>query len=306
MEFVTALLDACLRAATPLALAALGELIIERSGRINIGLEGSVLAGALGGAIVAQSAGAVTGLLGGGVAGAALGALFAAFVVTLRADQIITGTAVTLLSLGMTATIARLHFGAEGIALTLPTLPGTQLLGIERIPLFGPAVFGQPLVFHFTVAAAFALHWWLFRTHAGLALRAVGESAAAAEAAGVRVDRARWFAILVGSSLAGLSGAVLVLAQAGTFVEGMSAGRGFIAIAIVALGRWKPLPVLGAAVLFGFASALQFAAQALGWRLPYQLFLAAPYVITLAVLAMSMRDSKPPAALGARVVSDSF
>lgn len=304
MDLGAALLEASLRAATPLALAALGELLIERSGRINIGLEGSVLAGALAAAMVAQMSGVFVGLLGGAVAGAALGALFAFFVVALRADQIITGTAVTLLALGLTAAVARLYFGAEGIALTLPTLSKTDFLGLEKIPVLGQAVIAQPLVFHLTIALAFAMHWWLYRTHAGLALRAVGESTAAAHVAGIRTDRVRWLAIIVGSALAGVSGSVLVLAQAGTFVEGMSAGRGFIAIAIVALGRWRPLPVLAAAILFGFASALQFAAQALGWRLPYQAFLAAPYVITLLVLAMSMRGTRPPAALGARLAGE--
>jgi simple sugar transport system permease protein len=122
--------------------------------------------------------------------------------------------------------------------------------------------------------------------------------------AGIHADRVRWWAILAGTSLAGLGGAVLVLAQAGTFVEGMSAGRGFIAIAIVALGRWRPLPVLAGAAAFGAASALQFAAQTLGWTLPYQLFLAAPYLVTMAVLIASARGGVPPASLGRRQAHD--
>lgn len=300
MDLATALLDACMRAATPLALAALGELLIERSGRINIGLEGSVLAGALSAAIVAQAAGSIAGLLGGCLAGAALGAIFGFFVIALRGDQIITGTAITLLAFGLTAAIARVYFGAEGIALTLPTLPATQVFGLERLPVVGRALFAQPIVFHLTVVAGCVMHWWISRTHAGLALRAVGESPAAAEAAGIRTDRVRWLAILAGTAMAGLSGAALVLAQAGTFVEGMSAGRGFIAIAIVALGRWQPLRVLAAALLFGLASAVQYAAQTLGWTLPYQLFLAAPYVVTLVVLATMVRETRPPTALGER------
>jgi general nucleoside transport system permease protein len=300
VDLVSAILEATVRAAVPLALAALGELLIERSGCINIGLEGSVLAGAFGAAVTAQTLGAHAGLLGGLIAGAMIGALFAMFAVTLRSDQIIAGTAVTLLALGLTGSLARRLFGEQGLALTLPTLPSTHLPGLERLPLLGRALFAQPFIVYVTVAAAVALHWWMTCTHAGLALRAVGESRAAAISAGIHADRVRWYAILAGTGMAGLSGAVLVLAQAGTFVEGMSAGRGFIAIAIVALGRWRPLPVLAGATVFGAASALQFAAQTLGWTLPYQLFLATPYLVTMVVLVVSARGGVPPAALGRR------
>lgn len=295
---LTALLDATVRASIPLALAALGELLIERSGIINIGLEGCVLGGAFAAALVAHSLGAHSGLLGGAGAGIAIGALFALFAVSLRADQIITGTAITLLALGMTATLARGAFGAEGVALTLPLLPSVPVPLLSRIPVLGPAFFTQPVIAYATVIAGFALSWSLSHMKAGLALRAVGESPSAATAAGIHPGRVQWFAILGGCMLAGVSGAVLVLAQSGTFVEGMSAGRGFIAIAIVALGRWRPLRVLAAAFLFGAATALQFTAQAFGWRLPYQLFLAAPYIVTLAILAISVRRQAPPAALG--------
>jgi simple sugar transport system permease protein len=144
------------------------------------------------------------------------------------------------------------------------------------------------------------LAWWLSRTHAGLSLRAVGENPAAAIAAGISPDRVRWLALLFGGALGGLSGGTLVIAQVGTFAEGMSAGRGFIAIAIVALGRWSPVGVAIAALLFGAASALQFVFQSLGWTLPYQLFLALPYVLTLSALAGVTGRSGPPAALGRR------
>ncbi|MGQ0640244.1 MAG: ABC transporter permease [Gemmatimonadaceae bacterium] len=300
MDLATAILEATLRAATPLALAALGELVIERSGTINIGLEGSILTGALGGSLVAQALGPHAGLVGGAAAGAMLGVVFAVFVVALRADQVIVGTAITLLALGLTGALARSLFGSEGVALTLPTLPATRILGLERLPLIGDAVFSQPYVLYVPLLIALALHRWMTHTHAGMALRAVGESQTAAFSAGVHVDRMRYVAILFGTAMAGVSGAVLVLAQSGTFVEGMSAGRGFIAIAIVALGRWRPLAVLTASILFGTASALQFAAQAFGWSLPYQVFLAAPYVVTLAVLAVSARGGAPPTALGKR------
>jgi simple sugar transport system permease protein len=139
--------------------------------------------------------------------------------------------------------------------------------------------------------------WWMYRTHAGLALRAIGESPSAARAAGVRVDRVRWIAIAFGGAMGGLAGGTLVLAQAGTFAEGMSAGRGFIAIAIVVVGRWNPIGVAVAALLFGAASALQFLLQALGLALPYQLFLGLPYVLTLAALAGVAGRVRAPAGL---------
>ncbi len=307
MDIAIALLEATVRAATPLALAALGELLIERSGRVNIGLEGSVLAGAFGAAVIGQSLGAHAGVFGGALAGAIMGAVFAAFAVWLRADQIIAGTAITLLSLGLTGSLARTIFGEQGVALTLPTLPAARIPGLAALPLVGTPLFAQPYITYVTVVVAVAMHWWMTRTHAGLALRAVGESRTAATTAGIHPARVQWYSILIGSGLAGVSGAALVLAQSGTFIEGMSAGRGFIAIAIVALGRWRPLQTLAGAFLFGAATALQFTAQTLNWQLPYQLFLATPYLVTLAVLAASVRRvarqpalSKPYAGYGLR------
>lgn len=298
MDLTAALLESTVRAATPLALAALGEVLIERSGVINIGLEGSVLAGAFGAALVAQTLGADAGLLGGALAGSLIGAFFALFAVSLRINQVIAGTAITLLALGLTGTLARTLFGEQGIALTIPTLSQTEIPGLRSVPIIGSAIFAQPYVVYLALAGTISMHWWLNRTHAGLALRAVGESPFAAIAAGIHPVRVRWLAILVGCALAGLSGAVLVLAQAGTFVEGMSAGRGYIAIAIVALGRWQPMRVLVGSCLFGASMALQFTAQALDWRVPYQLLLATPYLVTLVVLVLSARGSMPPAALG--------
>jgi simple sugar transport system permease protein len=171
---------------------------------------------------------------------------------------------------------------------------------LARLPVAGPALFRQPGTTYAAYLGVPLLWWWLYRTHAGLALRAVGENPEAAATAGVRPGRVRVFALLFGGALGGLAGATLVLAQVGTFAEGMSAGRGFIAIAVVALGRWHPLGVGLAALLFGGASALQFLFQAMGWALPYQLFLALPYVLTLLALAGAAGRSAAPAALGRR------
>ena len=304
LEPIAAFLEATVRTATPLALAALGETVTERAGVINIGLEGAILAGAFGALVGAGLAGglggAALGFAGGALAGLAAAALFACFAVWLRADQIITGTAVTLAALGLTGTLYRTLFGETGAALATPTTPPLSLPGLSALPLVGRALFAQPPATYAVYLLVPALWWWMRRTHAGLALRAVGERPDAAVAAGIRPVRVQLAATLFGGALGGLAGATLVVAQAGTFAEGMSAGRGFIAIAIVVLGRWSALGVAGAALLFGGASALQYLFQAMGWTLPYQLFLALPYLLTLVVLASVSGRVAAPAALGQR------
>ncbi|MDQ4080096.1 MAG: ABC transporter permease [Gemmatimonadota bacterium] len=286
-----------MRTATPLALAALGETVVERAGVINIGLEGVILAGAFG-ALVGASAGAVGGVAAGVAGGVVMAAVFAAFAVGVRADQIITGTAVTLLAFGVTGTLYRSIYGTSGAALTISTIAPYPIPGLSAIPFVGRALFAQPLFTYLTYGLVPAIWWAMYRTHVGLALRAIGEAPEASRAAGVRVNRARIAAILFGGVMGGLAGASLVLAQSGTFAEGMSAGRGFIAIAIVVLGRWHPVGVGIAALLFGGASALQFFFQAMGWSVPYQLFLLLPYALTLALLGVRRGHAAPPAALG--------
>lgn len=291
-------LEAALRTATPLAFAALGELVAERSGVINLGLEGTIIAGCLGAAIAATAGNAAAGYLGAAAAGALMAALFALFVVTLRSDQIITGTALTLLGLGLTGTIYHVAPALAGSGTALPTTGPLPLPGLSALPIVGRVLFTQPLATYALYLLVPALWWWMQRTQAGLATRAVGESAEAARAAGISVARVRWSAILFSGAMGGLCGGTLVLAQVGAFNEGMSAGRGFIAIAIVVLGRWTPLGTAGAALIFGLAFAMQFLFQSLGLALPYQLFLALPYALTLVLLAALRGRAAAPANLG--------
>lgn len=292
-------LEATVRIATPLGLAALGETVTERSGVINIGLEGCMLGGALAAAMAAHWTGSPwAGVLAGWVAGAAIAAVFAVFTVVLKSDQIVVGTAITLASVGATGAIYRAAFGVTGTALSLPTLTPLGVPGLESIPVVGAALFRQSVPTYLLYVAAAAIWALLARTQLGLAIRAAGESPAAAEAAGLRVSRLRYGATLFGGGMAGLAGATLVLAQAGTFAERMTAGRGFVAIAIVVLGRWRPLGVFGAALVFGAASALQFAFQAFGLNVPYQFFLMAPYVVSLLALAGVFGRAQAPEALG--------
>jgi len=294
----TAFLEASVRLGVPLGLAAMGETITERSGVINIGLEGSLIAGALGGALGGLAWGSAgLGVGAGALAGLLAALVFAAFAVGLNTDQIITGTAVTLGGLGVTGAVYQARFGATGTALTLPTLAPLPLPVLSDIPLVGPALFAQAPTAYLAYLLAPLLGWFVYRTEWGLELRAVGEEPDAAQAAGVRVRWVRFWATLFGGALAGIAGAHLALAHAGTFAENMSAGRGFIAIAVVVLGRWNPVLVLLAALFFGAASALQFFLQTLGLDLPYQLFLALPYLLTLAALAGWVGRARAPAAL---------
>ena len=297
-QVITPFLAATVRTATPLALAALGELLVERAGLINIGLEGAILAGSFGSLLGASAGGVPAGYAGAVIAGMIVATIFAVFVVWFRADQIITGTAITLFSVGVTGTLYRVLYGSSGAALSVPTSAPFVLPGLSRIPVVGQALFAQPPVTYFLYVLIATIAWWMRGTHAGLAIQAIGERPTAARVAGIRVERVRVLAILVGGALGGLAGGTLVLAQAGTFAEGMSAGRGFIAIAIVVLGRWHPLGVALAALVFGAASALQFAIQAMGLHVPYSLFLVVPYLLTLAGLAVTVGRSRAPDALG--------
>jgi ABC-type uncharacterized transport system permease subunit len=299
---VTAFLEATVRTATPLLFAALGETLVEQAGVINVGLEGVVIAGAFGGLVGASGGGGsvAAGFAVAALSGAAMAALFGVYAALWRANQIITGTAVTLFALGLTGTLYRWAYGAGGAALSIPTMHAVSIPWLSRLPVVGPAVFDQPPVTYAGYALVLILWWWTYRTHGGLALRAVGENPEAARSAGVSPRRVQFWAVIAGGILGGVAGGTLVLAQVGTFAEGMSAGRGFIAIAIVALGRWNPVGVAAAALIFGAASALQFVFQAMGWPAPYQLFLALPYVLTLIALAAAAggRGRGAPAAMG--------
>ena len=280
LTLLAGFLAAALRIATPLLFAATGELIAERAGVLNLGIEGAMLAGALSAALVGTSYGPVVGFVAAIGAGAFCGMIVALVAVRARADQVITGTAVTLGAVGLTGAIYRatLGSGAAQEAIQTLTVPWT------------PSAFA--------LLAVPCVWWGLYRTRWGLALRATGEDRHAAAANGVAVDRTQTVALLIAGAFAGLGGATLVLAQVGSFAEKMTAGRGFVAIAIVVLGRWSPFGVLAAALLFGALQALQFLLQGMGFDLPYQLFLVLPYALTLLALAGLVGRARAPAGLG--------
>lgn len=297
-ELLIAFGAATLRVATPLALAAVGEAIAERGGVLNLGIEGAMLAGAFAAALGGVHAGAWTGAMLGVVAGAMTALLVAVVAVGLRGDQILVGTAVTLAATGVTGLLTPSLLGAAGASLGVPTLAPVAIPLLSAIPGVGPVLFVQSPLTYLTYLIVPLACWVLFATRFGLALRAAGESPESAAAAGVRVRWVRVGGTVLGGALAGLGGASLVLAQVGGFTERMTAGRGFIAIAIVVLGRWHPAGAALAALLFGGAAALQYLVQASGVEVPYQLLLALPYLLALAVLATASGRARAPAALG--------
>jgi ABC-type uncharacterized transport system permease subunit len=265
---------------------------------INLGVEGAMLAGALGAALGASDGGPWMGVACAIGAGMLVSSVVALVSVRAGADQIITGTAVTLGTVGLTGAVYRQAYGAAGVGLSLPTFSVLPIPLLDEIPIIGPALFQQSVLSYLAFVAVPVLWWLLFRTAWGLRLRAAGESAVHARAAGVAVRRVRSDGVLIGGAFAGLAGAALVLAQVGTFAENMTAGRGFIAIAIVVLGGWRPGRIFGAALFFGAAMALQFLLQSFVLGVPYQLFLMVPYLLTLLVLAGAMGQGRPPADLG--------
>jgi simple sugar transport system permease protein len=298
-DLATALAGSMVTMAVPLLLPALGELIAERAGIINIGLEGLVLGGAFIALVCAMFSGSTAlGIVAAVAAGAVLGAGLAFFVVGRNANQVVAGTAVNLLAVGLTGVAYRAIFGVTGAALTIP---GSEPIGVpflDALPIVGSAFFTQtPLAYAaFVLVPCVAV--LLGRTVPGLKLRMVGENPQAAEAEGVDVRRTRTAALVLCGMLASAGGAYLAVAYAKTFVEGMSAGRGFIALAIVIVGRRSAWGILVAALLFGFVTALQFHFQALALPVPFQFFLVLPYVLTLVVLALSTGRAAAPAALG--------
>lgn len=297
-ELLTAIAASALTMAVPLLFAALGELIAERAGVLNIGLEGMLLAGAFTALAVALLSGSVAlGVAAAIAVGAALGGLLAWFMVHAQASQVVAGAALNLLAAGLTGIAYRGVFGVTGAALTVSGLPALTIPGLAALPIVGP-FFQQNALGYAAFLAAPLIGLALWHTLPGLRLRMVGENPHAAETQGVAVERTRTLALVACGALAATGGAYLSVAYANTFVEGMSAGRGFIALAIVIVGRRTATGVVLAALVFGLATALQFHFQALGLAVPFQFLLILPYVLTLVVLAGVAGRAAAPAALG--------
>jgi ABC-type uncharacterized transport system permease subunit len=294
----SALFAAMLRFATPLIFGALGGIISERSGVVNIGIEGMMLMGCYFGIYGADVGGSwVVGLLVAMVAGGVFALVHAIFSVTLRADQIVGGVAINLLALGITGYLYVDHYGDQGTPDNVSRVPDVTLPGIKDIGFVGDAIGKTNLMTWLAIAMVVALAAFLFRTPNGLRLRAIGEHPRAAETVGLSVIRTRYLAVIASGVLAALGGAYLSIGFLGSFNQNLTAGRGYIALAVVICGRWRPGGALAFALLFGFSSAI---AQ----RLPTfsesgaTLFQALPYVLTIIAVAGVIGRSRPPAAVG--------
>jgi simple sugar transport system permease protein len=304
--FFVALLTSGIRLAIPILLAVLGEIITEKGGVLNLGLEGMMLMGAITGFLVTwylennafnPALAAWLGLLAGVGAGLVMGLLMAFLAITLKADQVISSVMLVLLGQGLSAYIFRQQF--SDFAAQVKGFEPIALPSLSAIPFFGPILFQQDIVVYLTGLLVLGCWFLLNRTTLGLNIRAAGENPSAAETSGLSVSRIRYTATLIGAALAGLGGAVLTVAQLHFFVEGVTAGRGWIAVALVIFARWRPLLAVVGAILFGLADAVQFRIQALGdQRLPYEVLLMLPYLLTIVVLFRGIKKTEQPEALG--------
>ena len=291
------LFAAGIRLAMSIGLAALGEVVAQRSGMINVGIEGIMLVGAF----LAAWGALLTGSPWGGLAlalagGLLLGGLQAWFTLVLRTDQIVTGIALVILGLGLSSFLFRLSFGTSPSS--LPVFRPLNLGPLTDIPVIGPALFGQNALVYLGVLMTALIAFVLKRTSLGLAIRACGENPDAAHAAGISVNRVRFACLCFGGLMAGFGGAYLAIAQINSFVENLVAGRGFIAIACVVFGRWNPMGALLAALGFGLAEAAQIRLQTWYPSIPYQFFVMTPYVLAIAALALMARHAAMPRYLG--------
>ncbi|HEY2754638.1 MAG TPA: ABC transporter permease [Pseudolabrys sp.] len=305
MGLAEAIILSVIAASTPLLLAAAGELVTERSGVLNLGVEGMMIMGAACGFAGAYLTGSTfIGALAGIAAGAALAAVFALLTLGLAVNQVATGLALTILGVGLSGLI-----GAGFVGERITPAPQLYIPVLTGLPVVGKILFGQDAFVYFSIGLVAAIWWFLYRARAGLILRAVGDNHASAHSLGYPVLKVRLLAVLFGGGCAGLGGAYLPLAYTPFFVSGMTAGRGWIALALVVFASWRPIRLVGGAYLFGAVSILQLHAQALGFGVPSQLMSSLPYLATVIVLVLISRTratagSAAPACLGMVFVPD--
>ena len=299
LDTTAAVLITVVGAATPLLFAALGELVTEKSGVLNLGVEGMMLVGAVAGFATAIGSGSIlAAIVVAALAGAGMALLFGILTLTLLANQVATGLALTMFGIGLSSLI-----GQDFVGTPLPGLDKLYIPGLTDLPVIGPLLFGQDALVYLSFAAVLGVSWFLYRSRGGLVLRAVGENHDAAHAIGYPVVRIRYLAVLFGGAMSGLAGGYLSLAYTPMWAENMTAGRGWIALALVVFATWKPGRVLLGAYLFGGVTILQLHAQGFGIAAPSQLLSMLPYVATILVLVLISRDSirirlNAPAAIG--------
>ena len=305
MEFVEAILLTVITASTPLLLAASGELVVERAGVLNLGIEGMMIIGAACGFAGAYTTGSILfGALCGIAAGAALAGVFAALTLGLAANQVASGLALTILGVGLSGLIGTDYVGQKIVGAGHLHIPY-----LSDIPFVGKVLFGQDAFVYISVALIIGIWYFLYRTRPGLVLRSVGDNHASAHALGYPVLKIRTLAVLFGGACAGLGGAYLPLAYTPFWISGMTSGRGWIALALVVFASWMPFRLMIGAYLFGGITILQLHAQAIGLGIPSQLMSSLPYLANVVVLvaiswARGKAGSPAPASLGLAFVPD--
>ena len=305
MDAFIAVILTIITAATPLLLASTGELVVERSGVLNLGVEGMMVMGAVCGFGVAHVTGSPwLGVIAAIAAGAAMAFLFGILTLSLVTNQVATGLALTLLGLGLSGVIGEGFVGQPGTKLARLDIPL-----LSDIPVIGPLVFGQDPLVYVSLFLSGAVSWFLFRTRGGLIVRAVGDSHASAHALGYNVIAVRYLCVLFGGACAGLAGGYLSLAYTPSWIENMTAGRGWIALALVVFASWRPFRVVAGAYLFGTVMILGFYVQGLGLGIPSQFLSSLPYIVTIAALVIisgnrALTRTNTPAALGQPFVPD--
>lgn len=293
--FALSLVAATLRVATPLVFGTLGELFSEKVGILNLGIEGTMFFGAFVGFWIGGATGSLwLGVLAAALAGSLAGLLMGLLAVNLGVNQHVAGLGITLLLTGLSLFSFRLIYGEPRIPPSMD--PFQRISPFEGVPVLEP-LFDQYLLTYLALALVPAVWWLLYRTHFGLQIRAVGENPEAVDAAGVDVFRLRNTALMIGGALMAVGGAFLSLAQLGAFTFGIVAGRGWVCIALIIFGNWQPVKVLFGALLFGGVFALQLRLQTLGAQLPYETFLALPYIVTIVALVLAGRGAAAPSAL---------
>jgi simple sugar transport system permease protein len=299
--FVIALLKGMVRIATPVLLAALGELVTERSGILNLGIEGIMLTGALTGFLATYSSGSLwVGLLAAAASGIVMGALMAFMASTLRLDQVVSGLALNLLASGITFYWFRVAFKDVGTQ-NLPNVKIFEAIRIpllSQIPILGEVLFNQHFLTYLAVVLVAGIWFFLHKTRLGLQVRSTGENPRAVDMKGLSVGWHQYGATCFGGMMAALGGSFLTLASAGMFIPEIQSGRGWIAIALVIFGNWIPHRILLGALFFGLIDSWQIQMQAYGFRLPYQLLLALPYLLTILALVTARGRSREPLSLG--------
>jgi simple sugar transport system permease protein len=305
MGMMEAILITIATAATPLLIAGVGELVVERSGVLNLGVEGMMVMGAVTGFGVALVTGSPwLGFIAATIVGALFSLLFGFLTLTLVTNQVATGLALTLLGLGASGMLGESFVGQPGVKMGTLYIPG-----LSDLPLVGKLIFGQDPIFYLSILLTGGVAWFLFRTRAGLTLRSVGDNHGSAHALGINVIGIRYLAVMFGGACAGLAGGYLSLVYTPQWVENMTAGRGWIALALVVFASWRPWRVLAGAYLFGAVTIGQLHAQALGFGIPSQLLSSLPYLATILVLVLISRNKRltminTPASLGRPFVPD--